>query len=75
MPAGDRALGEARTRGRPVKEKIEAAFEERGLLEDEDYRRAVFDTIAALDRGEVRVAHKESGEWRSNAWVMKAINL
>jgi 2,3,4,5-tetrahydropyridine-2,6-dicarboxylate N-succinyltransferase len=75
VPADDRALGEARTRGRPVKEKIEAAFEERGLLEDEDYRRAVFDTIAALDRGEVRVAHKESGEWRSNAWVMKAINL
>jgi 2,3,4,5-tetrahydropyridine-2,6-dicarboxylate N-succinyltransferase len=75
VPADDRALGEARTRGRPVKEKIEAAFEERGLLEDEDYRRAVFDTIAALDRGEVRVAQKEGGEWRSNAWVMKAINL
>jgi 2,3,4,5-tetrahydropyridine-2-carboxylate N-succinyltransferase len=58
-----------------VREKIEAAFEERGLLEDEECRRAVFDTIAALDRGELRVAHKENGEWRSNAWVMKAINL
>ena len=58
-----------------MKEEIEAAFEERGLLEDEGYRRAVFDTIAGLDRGEIRVAQKESGEWRSNAWVMKAISL
>ena len=28
-----------------------------------------------MDRGEIRVAQKEEGEWRSNAWVMKAINL
>jgi 2,3,4,5-tetrahydropyridine-2-carboxylate N-succinyltransferase len=58
-----------------VKEKIEAAFEDRGLLEDEEHRRVVFDAIAALDRGELRVAQKEGGEWRSNAWVMKAISL
>ena len=54
---------------------MEAAFEDRGLLEDEEHREAVFDTVAALDRGELRVAQKEGGEWRSNAWVMKAINL
>ena len=58
-----------------MKEKIEAAFEDRGLLEDEEHRRAVFDAIVALDRGELRVAQKEGGEWRSNAWVMKAISL
>ena len=58
-----------------MKERIEAAFEDRGLLEDEEHRAAVFDTIAALDRGELRVAQKEDGEWRSNAWVMKAISL
>jgi 2,3,4,5-tetrahydropyridine-2,6-dicarboxylate N-succinyltransferase len=59
-----------------MREKIEAAFEDRGLLESEEHRKAVFDTIAALDRGELRVAQKEEGgEWRSNAWVMKAINL
>jgi 2,3,4,5-tetrahydropyridine-2,6-dicarboxylate N-succinyltransferase len=58
-----------------VKEKIETAFENRALLEDEEYRRAVFETIDALDRGKVRVAQREGGEWRSNAWVMKAINL
>src|SRR5215211_2847327 len=75
MPAGDRTLGEAHTRGIVVKEKIEAAFEDRALLEDEEYSAAVFDTIAALDRGEIRVAQKDGGEWRSNAWVMKAISL
>src|SRR3712207_105295 len=58
-----------------MRERIEAAFEDRALLEDEEHRRAVFETIAALDRGEVRVAQEESGEWRSNAWVMMAINL
>jgi 2,3,4,5-tetrahydropyridine-2,6-dicarboxylate N-succinyltransferase len=75
MPARDRTLGGAHTRGRSVREKIEAAFEDRGLLEEEAHRKAVFDTVAALDRGELRVAQKESGEWRSNAWVMKAISL
>ena len=56
-----------------MREKIEAAFEDRGLLGDEEHRKAVFETVAALDRGELRVAQKESGAWRSNAWVMKAI--
>ncbi len=58
-----------------MREKIEAAFEDRALLEDEGHRQAVFDTVAALDRGELRVAEKRDGEWSSNAWVMKAINL
>ena len=58
-----------------MRERIDAAFEDRKLLEDEDYRGAVFDTVAALDRGELRVAEKHGDEWASNAWVMKAINL
>ena len=58
-----------------MREKIEAAFDDRTLLEDEEHSAAVFDTVAALDKGELRVAHKEDGEWRSNAWVMKAISL
>ena len=58
-----------------MREQVQEAFENRALLEKEDYREAVFDTIAALDRGEVRVAEKRDGQWRSNAWVMKAINL
>ncbi|MDP9426220.1 MAG: 2,3,4,5-tetrahydropyridine-2,6-dicarboxylate N-succinyltransferase, partial [Actinomycetota bacterium] len=59
-----------------MKDLIEKAFEDRGLIEGEEYEGAVLDTIAALDSGELRVAEKdESGEWRSNAWIMKAISL
>ncbi len=58
-----------------MREQIEAAFEDRALLEKEGYRRAVHDVIAALDSGKLRVAEKVDGEWRSNAWVMKAISL
>ncbi len=58
-----------------MKEQIEAAFEDRELLKQDEYRNAVFDTIAALDSGELRVAGRENGAWRSNAWVMKAISL
>ena len=58
-----------------MREQIEATFEDRELLKGEKYRQAVFDTIAALDSGELRVAQRENGEWHSNAWVMKAISL
>ena len=58
-----------------MRDRVEAAFEDRRLLKDDEHREAVFDTIAALDSGELRVAEKTDGDWRSNAWVMKAINL
>ncbi|MBV9452711.1 MAG: 2,3,4,5-tetrahydropyridine-2,6-dicarboxylate N-succinyltransferase [Rubrobacter sp.] len=58
-----------------MREQIEAAFEDRVLLEMQEYRRPVHDAIAALDSGKLRVAEKVDGEWRSNAWVMKAISL
>lgn len=58
-----------------MRELVEKAFEDRELLKGEEYSRAVFETIEALDKGKVRVAEKSGGEWTSNAWVMKAINL
>ena len=58
-----------------MRDRVEAAFEDRELLGDEEHRTAVFDTIAALDSGELRVAERENSDWRSNSWVMKAINL
>jgi 2,3,4,5-tetrahydropyridine-2-carboxylate N-succinyltransferase len=58
-----------------MREQIEAAFEDRRLLEQEEYRQAVFNTVAALDSGELRVAEIDGGKWHSNAWVMKAISL
>ena len=58
-----------------MRERVEAAFDDRALLQDKEHREAIFAAVAALDRGELRVAQKRDGEWSSNAWVMKAINL
>lgn len=52
---------------------IEAASADLGRLEEA--RDAVEETIAALDRGEVRVAEKVDGEWIVHEWVKKAILL
>jgi len=52
---------------------IEAAFADLSLLEEA--RDAVQRTIASLDRGEVCVAEKSSGEWVVNQWVKEAIML
>jgi 2,3,4,5-tetrahydropyridine-2-carboxylate N-succinyltransferase len=38
-------------------------------------RDAIVETIARLDRGEVRLADKIDGEWKVNEWVQHAINL
>jgi 2,3,4,5-tetrahydropyridine-2,6-dicarboxylate N-succinyltransferase len=38
-------------------------------------RDAVVETIARLDRGEVRLAEKVGGEWKVNQWIQHAINL
>ena len=52
---------------------IDAAFEDLGRLEEA--RSAVTDTIARLDRGEVRVAERVDGQWVVNEWVKRAILL
>jgi 2,3,4,5-tetrahydropyridine-2-carboxylate N-succinyltransferase len=58
-----------------LSERIGAAFADRTKLKDPVFESAVLDAIAALDRGEVRVAEKRDGEWKVNAWVMQAVNL
>lgn len=52
---------------------IEGAY--RGDNEIEEARTAVESTIAALDRGEIRVAEQRDGEWQVNDWVKEAILL
>jgi 2,3,4,5-tetrahydropyridine-2-carboxylate N-succinyltransferase len=56
-------------------ERVAAAFADRTKLKEPAFESAVLDTIAALDRGEVRVAEKREGRWEVNAWVMQAVNL
>jgi 2,3,4,5-tetrahydropyridine-2,6-dicarboxylate N-succinyltransferase len=58
-----------------MKDRIEAAYQDRNLLQGDEYREAVLRTIADLDAGKLRVAEKRNGGWESNAWVMQAINL
>ena len=52
---------------------IEAAYADLSLLDTA--RDAVIATIAALDRGELRVAEPHDGEWIVNSWVKEAILL
>ena len=54
---------------------IEQTFADRTLLARPEAKQAVLDTVAALDRGELRVAEKRDGKWEVNAWVKQAILL
>jgi 2,3,4,5-tetrahydropyridine-2-carboxylate N-succinyltransferase len=57
---------------------IDSAWEERdGIGPDTkgDIRQAVDSAIAALDRGEARIAEKAAGEWHVNQWLKKAVLL
>lgn len=55
------------------RELIEAASADLDRLDEA--RPAVEETIAALDRGELRVAEKVDGEWVVHEWVKRAILL
>ena len=56
---------------------IDAAFTDAATLDRPEVREAVEETIARLDRGEVRLAEPgvENGEWQVHAWVQRAILL
>ncbi len=54
---------------------IETGWADAGALERPEVRYAVEETIALLDRGQVRSAEKRDGEWIVNDWVKKAILL
>ncbi|MBK7865001.1 MAG: 2,3,4,5-tetrahydropyridine-2,6-dicarboxylate N-succinyltransferase [Archangiaceae bacterium] len=54
---------------------VSAAFADRALLKTGSHADAVRETLARLDRGELRVAVKGDGGWRVNAWVKEAILL
>jgi 2,3,4,5-tetrahydropyridine-2-carboxylate N-succinyltransferase len=54
---------------------VEEATDRLDRLESAKYRTAVEETIAALDRGELRMAEKSNGEWVVHAWIQQAILL
>jgi len=62
----------------PLRPVIEAAFADRSRLTDPKVVAAVEETIALLDRGEIRVAEppaSDDGEWTVHAWTKQAILL
>jgi 2,3,4,5-tetrahydropyridine-2-carboxylate N-succinyltransferase len=57
---------------------IERAWDERdaiGPATKGDMRQAVDAAIAALDRGEARIAEQQGGEWSVHQWLKKAVLL
>ncbi len=61
-----------------LRTRVEAAWENRDLLDDADHRTAVRHTVALVDDGTLRVATPPSdagASWTVNAWVKQAIVL
>ena len=54
---------------------IEAAWNDRSLLQDNTTQQAVEQVVALLDEGALRVAEPEGEEWKVNDWVKKAVVL
>ena len=54
---------------------IEAAWEDRSLLEQEETQNAILSIIKQLDGGDLRVAEPTSDGWQVNEWVKKAVVL
>jgi len=54
---------------------VEEAWENRDLLQKKEYRAAIEETVDKLDRGELRCAEPNSGSWKVNEWVKKAVVL
>ncbi|MFZ5938970.1 MAG: 2,3,4,5-tetrahydropyridine-2,6-dicarboxylate N-succinyltransferase [Bacteroidota bacterium] len=58
-----------------TKDLIEQAWEDRTLLGKKEVREAIESVIAQLDRGEIRVASPENGQWVVHEWIKKAVIL
>ena len=57
-----------------LKEQIEAIMENKDLLKEASYEKAVLETIDAVDKGELRVSSKnEDGTWSHHDWVRRAV--
>jgi 2,3,4,5-tetrahydropyridine-2,6-dicarboxylate N-succinyltransferase len=52
---------------------IQAAFADRTLLQNEQYKQAVLDAVALVDAGTLRVAQPSDSGWQVNEWVKQAI--
>ncbi len=58
-----------------IKQKIEAAWEDRSLLDKKSYRKAVRELIKLLDKGKLRVAEPTENGWQTHDWIKKGVIL
>ncbi|HEU0166449.1 MAG TPA: 2,3,4,5-tetrahydropyridine-2,6-dicarboxylate N-succinyltransferase [Chloroflexota bacterium] len=54
---------------------IEVVWQEPASVRQPRHAEAIEETIAQLDRGQIRVAAKENGEWVVHEWVKQAVLL
>lgn len=58
-----------------MQEIIEAAWENRSLLEQSKTQDTIRNVIAQLDKGKLRVAEPDGENWKVNEWIKKAVVL
>lgn len=56
-----------------LKNTVEAAWDNRELLKDENVQKIIRDVIDLLDSGKLRVAEPIESGWQVNEWVKKAV--
>jgi 2,3,4,5-tetrahydropyridine-2-carboxylate N-succinyltransferase len=56
-----------------LEELISLAWENRTLLQHKEYSAAIEETLALLDKGNIRVAEPVNVSWKVNDWVKKAV--
>ena len=54
---------------------IEAAWENRELLKQENTKNTIREIIELLDKGKLRVAEPIGNNWQVNEWIKKAVIL
>ncbi len=59
-----------------LKAHIEAAFADRALLKQPEYKQAVLTLVELLDTGKLRVATQQAvGSWTTHAWIKQGVLL
>ncbi len=58
-----------------MKERIEAAWDDRNLLKEGKIQNAIHEVVDQLDQGILRVAEKMEDGWKVNDWIKKAVIL
>ena len=53
---------------------IEEAWEDRTQLSNRVTQTAIREVVDMLDRGTLRVAEPDSGDWKVNEWIKRLLN-